>query len=48
MDFVDHNQLSCLRAQKRIGVLQATLVGGPFQIKVESRGLGSPGCNGPS
>ena len=43
MDFVDYNQLSCLSAQKRIGVLQATLVGGAFQIKVESRGLSPPG-----
>jgi hypothetical protein len=32
MDFVDYNQLSCLSTQKRIGVLQAALVGGAFQI----------------
>jgi len=36
MDFVDHNQLSYLSTQERIGVLQSTLVGGAFQIKVES------------
>jgi hypothetical protein len=48
MDFVDYNQPSCLSTQERIGVLQATLVGGAFQIKVESRGLSPPGCNGPS
>jgi hypothetical protein len=48
MDFVDYNQLSCLSTQKRVGVLQATLVGGAFQIKVESRGLSPPGCNAPS
>ena len=48
MDFVDYNQLSCLSTQKRIGVLQATLVGGAFQIKVDSRSLSPAGCNGPS
>jgi hypothetical protein len=48
MDFVDYNQLSCLSTQKCVGVLQATLVGGAFKIKVERSGLSLPGCNGPS
>jgi hypothetical protein len=45
---MDEIPVDWLAPQKRIGVLQATLVDGAFQIKVDSSGLRPPGCNDPS
>lgn len=46
MDLVDNNELPFLCPQKRICVVQPTLIDGPFQIQVKRRGFRPSRCDG--